>query len=586
MAHPLADPDLQDTPPADGPWTGRHLKRAMHAASQWLDRHVAGINALNVFPVPDGDTGTNMTLTMQAACKHVEGTDSESATEISAGMSHGALMGARGNSGVIFSQVLRGFHRGLAGAERVGSGEWALALREGATAAYQAVLKPVEGTMLTVIREMAEGAEAAAAKGAPLRDAIAATVEAGRASVARTPQLLQKLREAGVVDAGGQGLFLIFEGMLRFAHGEAVAGDDFAVEQSAVELAPDGVHVAHGEYGYCTNFILVGRELDFPTVRAWIADHGDSVVVVGDESLIKVHVHSERPGDILNYACERGNLRQVAITDMQEQHDEFIEMHGDGRPHPPAPSPTKGGGVAAGSSSPPFVGEGSGVGADDPPLSAIGTLAVVAGAGMAQAFRSMGASALVEGGQTMNPSTQDLLAAVERLPQDSVIILPNNGNIVMAANQVQNLTTKRVIVVPTDSLPQGMAALVAFNYEADLAGNVAAMQAAAAAVESGEITTAVRDVTMNGLTVRTGDVIGLHNGALVAVGPSDAAVATQLLDAMGTSDHDLVTLYYGAAVTAAAAEGFRATVQARYPGQEVEVVAGGQPFYSYIIAVE
>ncbi|MDQ2805641.1 MAG: DAK2 domain-containing protein [Chloroflexota bacterium] len=584
MADPLHDSDptdSPDTPPSDGPWSGRHLKRAMHAASRWLDRHVAGLNALNVFPVPDGDTGTNMTLTMQAACKQVEDADSESATEISAGMSHGALMGARGNSGVIFSQVLRGFHRGLAGAERVGSSEWALGMREGATAAYQAVLKPVEGTMLTVIREMADGAEAAAAKGAPLRDAIAATVEAGRASVARTPQLLQKLREAGVVDAGGQGLFLVFEGILRFARGEAVEGGEFAVEQSAAELAPDGVHVAHGEYGYCTNFILVGQDLDFPTVRAWIADHGDSVVVVGDNTLIKVHVHTERPGEILNYACDRGNLRQVAVTDMQEQHDEFIEMHGGG-PLPPTPSPTKGGGVSSTLSSSASSGEGS----DESPLSAIGTLAVVAGAGMAQAFRSMGASALVEGGQTMNPSTQDLLAAVERLPHAEVIILPNNGNIVMAANQVQDLTTKRVVVVPTDSLPQGMAALVAFNYEADLDNNVSAMQQAAAAVESGEITTAVRDVTLNGLSVRTGDVIGLHNGALVAVGPSEEAVATQLLDAMGTSAHDLVTLYYGADVTAAAAEAFGATVQAQYPDQEVEVVAGGQPFYAYIIAVE
>ncbi len=581
MADPVQDPNRTELPAADGPWTGRQLKHAMHAASRWLDRHVAGINALNVFPVPDGDTGTNMTLTMQAACKQVEDAESESATEISAGMSHGALMGARGNSGVIFSQVLRGFHRGLAGAERVGSSEWAHALREGATSAYQAVLKPVEGTMLTVIREMAEGAEAAAAKGAPLREAIAATVDAGRASVARTPQLLQKLREAGVVDAGGQGLFLVFEGILRFARGEAVDGGEFDVTQSAVELAPDGVHVAHGEYGYCTNFILVGKGLDFPTVRAWIADHGDSVVVVGDDTLIKVHVHTERPGEILNYVCERGNLRQVAITDMQEQHDEFIEMHA-GNGTAPAPS-HNGGGVAT--ATPRSVEEGE-RSADDPPLSPIGTLAVVAGAGMAQAFRSMGASALVEGGQTMNPSTQDLLKAVEALPQQEVILLPNNGNIVMAAKQVQELTQKRVVVVPTDSLPQGMAALVAFNYAADLAGNVAAMQAAAAAVESGEITTAVRDVTMNGLTVRTGDVIGLHNGALVAVGPSDAAVAGQLLEAMGTADHDLVTLYYGADVTADAAAAFRAGVQQRYPDQEVEVVAGGQPFYAYIIAVE
>jgi DAK2 domain fusion protein YloV len=373
-----------------------------------------------------------------------------------------------------------------------------------------------------------------------------------------------------VVDAGGQGLLVIFEGILRHARGESVEGEAFDVLEGVNALAPDGVHVEHGEYGYCTNFILVGKELDFAEVRDWIAGHGDSAVVVGDERLIKVHVHTEQPGEIINYATARGNLRQVAITDMQEQHDEFIEMHATG-------------GTAPAHGHAPTVPLSTDEAAM---LTGIGTVAVVAGAGMAQAFRSMGASALVEGGQTMNPSTQDLLKAVEALPQAEVILLPNNGNIVMAAKQVPDLSSKKVRVVPTDSLPQGMAALVAFNYEADLDSNAEAMAAAAEAVETGEITTAVRDVQMNGLDVKTGDVIGLHNGTLIVAGKTNDAVAEQLFEAMNTADHDLVTLYYGADVAEAEAQAFQASIQQRYPDQQVELVAGGQPFYAYIIAVE
>ncbi|HUS16378.1 MAG TPA: DAK2 domain-containing protein [Chloroflexia bacterium] len=568
MADLMEDPEVQTPTDTDGHWDGPQLKRAMHAASRWLERHAANINALNVFPVPDGDTGTNMTMTLQAACKHVGQTVSRSAADITGALSHGALMGARGNSGVIFSQVLRGFHRGLAGAERIGSAEWAKGMREAAGAAYQAVLKPVEGTMLTVIREMADAAETAAAKGSTLVEAMSATVEAGRASVARTPTLLAKLREAGVVDAGGQGLFVIFEGMLRHAHGESVEGEALGTG-SVLDLAPEGVHVAHGEFGYCTNFIVIGKDLDFPTVREWIAAQGDSAVIVGDEHAIKVHIHTTDPGAILSYVTPLGSVRQVAVTDMQEQAEDFIDMHeqaGTGGAIPAAGGPT-------GPSS-------------DAAVSGIATVAVVAGKGLADAFRSMGATALVEGGQTMNPSTEDLLKAVEAVPQQEVILLPNNGNIVMAAKQTQSLSNKRVVVVPTDTLPQGMAALVAFNYEADLETNAAAMQEAADAVETGEITTAVRDVTLDDVRVKVGDVIGLHNGKLVLCGESNDAVAEQLLERMGAADRDLITIYYGQDVTAEQAEAFCAAVQQRYANQEVEAVAGGQPFYAYIISVE
>jgi DAK2 domain fusion protein YloV len=558
--------DVSSAPGTGGTWDGIQWKQAVAAASRWLDRHAAGINALNVFPVPDGDTGTNMTLTLQAAAKQVAGSVSHSVAEITSGMSYGALMGARGNSGVILSQVLRGFHRGLGNSETLGPAEWAAAMREAANTAYQAVLKPVEGTMLTVIREMADGAEAAASTG-DLLAVMSATVEAGRTSVERTPTLLQKLRDAGVVDAGGQGLYVIFEGILRFARGESVdTGDITTTGGAPLELAPDGVHVAHGEYGYCTNFILVGKDLGFPQVRDWIAEHGDSAVVVGDDRLIKVHVHTEQPGEILSYVCARGNLRQVAITDMQEQHEEFLDMHEQAAAKAPAAP-------AAPS-------------AGDPELSRIATVAVVSGSGLADIFRSMGATALVEGGQTMNPSTEELLRTIEALPHDEVIILPNNGNIIMAAKQTQALTKKRVAVVPTDTIPQGMAALVAFNCEADLETNARAMEAAAQNVETGEITTAVRQVSMNGIEIQIGDVIGLHNGTLVIAGHSNEEVAHDLLAQLEAGERELITIYYGQDVTADQAATFAEQIRAQYADQEVEVLPGGQPFYAYIISVE
>ncbi len=552
--------------PADGAavsWDGQQWKHAMAAATTWLNRHSAAINALNVFPVPDGDTGTNMSLTMQAAYKTIADSPSHSVAEIAAAMSYGALMGARGNSGVILSQVFRGFSKGLQGSPQLTAQNVAEALREATAMAYQAVLKPVEGTMLTVIREMAEGAEAAVGTQPELLFVLEQTLEAGRRSVARTPDLLDKLRDAGVVDSGGQGLFIMLEGVLRYARGESVEGpvDDPDLDQAELE---GSVHIEHGEYGYCTNFILVGQELDFPEIRRRVAAMGDSAVIVGDERLIKVHIHTEQPGTVLNYATALGNLRQVAITDMQEQHDEYMAVHvadtAPARPTQARPSTAEVNGTA--------------------------TLAVVVGAGLRQAFESMGASSLIEGGQTMNPSTEEMLRAVEALPHTEVIILPNNGNIIMAAKQTQALTRKRVIVVPTETIPQGMAALVAFNYDADIDSNARAMEQAAAAVETGEITTAVRAVTLNGVAVQVGDVIGLHNGALVVAGTGEEEVAWDLLKRMQAANREIITIYYGQDKSAEAAQAFADRVRAEYPHQEVEVIDGGQPFYAYLISAE
>ncbi len=559
--------DLQADPgaaPGGVSWDGQQWKYAMAAATTWLNRHSAAINALNVFPVPDGDTGTNMSLTMQAAYKTVADSPSHSVTDIAGAMSYGALMGARGNSGVILSQVFRGFSRGLKGSAQLTAANFADGLRDAAATAYQAVLKPVEGTMLTVIREMSEGADAALAEQPDLMFVLEQTMEAGRRSVARTPELLDKLRDAGVVDSGGQGLLVLLEGIVRYGRGESVEGpaDDPDLDQSAEEGI---VHIEHGEYGYCTNFILVGKELDFPEIRRLLAGMGDSAVIVGDERLIKVHIHTEQPGTVLNYATALGSLRQVAITDMQEQHDEYMSAHATADAAPAPPTQAR---------------------ASTADASGTATLAVVVGGGLSKAFESMGATALIEGGQTMNPSTEELLRAVEALPHTEVIILPNNGNIIMAAKQTQALTRKRVIVVPTETIPQGMAALVAFNYDADIETNARTMEQAAVSVETGEITTAVRDVTLNGVTVKVGDIIGLHNGALVVAGKGEEEVAWDLLKRMHTGDREIVTIYYGQDKDAAAAQAFAERVRAEYPDQEVEVIDGGQPFYAYLISAE
>jgi DAK2 domain fusion protein YloV len=553
-------------------WGGQELKRVLTAASAWLARNAEALNSLNVFPVPDGDTGTNMALTMQAAIKQVASSPSHSAAEIIAGISHGALMGARGNSGVILSQIWRGFAEGIGGKERISARDFADGLTAATTTAYRAVLKPVEGTILTVMRETADGAKAAASTVNSYSYVLSETVKASKASVARTPTLLAKLREAGVVDAGGQGLYVLLDGIRRYAEGEDL--EISVVEGTsgpAAEMEMGHAHVEHGEYGYCTNFLLIGHGWDFEEVRERIASYGDSAVIVGDDRVIKVHIHTETPGTVLDYACGLGSLRQIGITNMQDQHEEFLEMHADGSGGTPAKSDMAG------------LGDDEGTGVAQ---GRIAVLAVAAGPGLVKTFRSMGATAIIEGGQTMNPSTEDILKLVESVPQDEVILLPNNGNIIMSARQTQSLTKKRVMVVPTDTIPQGMSALIAFNYEADLEANAKAMEAAASQVETAEITRAVRDATVNGIAVKAGEVIGLLNNTLVATGKECEEVAWDLMERMGASDRELITIYWGGDLAEGDAEAFCEQVRERYSGAEVELVHGGQPFYDYIISAE
>lgn len=552
---------------------GQGFKRLIQASLAWLRHHQAAINALNVFPVPDGDTGTNMLLTMQSAWTEIAESPEQNAAVIAQAIAHGALMGARGNSGVILSQLWRGFARSLDSKQTFAASDFAEAMQEAADTAYKGVIKPVEGTILTVAREAANAALQITREYGDLVIVLDYIVGQTKQAVARTPSQLSVLAEAGVVDAGGQGLYTILEGMLRYLRGETIAVDealDAAVDLKAVAPAegsamvmqradalgvgPSGVE---GGYGYDVQFMIVGRSLDVDRIRTEIDDMGDSTLVVGDADKVKVHVHVADPGVPISYGVKWGSLRDVVVEDMQSQYQEFIL----GRTAPPVTGPK-------------------------PLPSEISTVAVVPGEGLCRVFESLGVEKVISGGQTMNPSTQQLLEAIESLPADKLIVLPNNGNVIMAAQQAADLSPKEVCVVPTRTVPQGIAALLAMNFQADLETNAEFMRAAADDVESGEITTATRSVELDGVKVEQGEIIGLVNDRLVAAGKTIEEVVWPMLEEMALIDREILTLYFGDGINARQAVRLAEKISERFPDQEIELVDGGQPHYHYILSVE
>jgi len=528
---------------------GQGLKRLLAAGLAWLERHSEAINALNVFPVPDGDTGTNMLLTMQSAYAEIADSPQDAVGEIAQAASYGALMGARGNSGVILSQILRGFARSLEKKQTFNASELAAALTEASATAYKGVIKPVEGTILTVIREVADAAVSAAGDSDDLRYVLEIVTHRAREAVAHTPALLPVLREAGVVDAGGQGLFIILEGMNRYIQGESIA------EAAALTQAVDLRLAAPEEgYGYDVQFIVTGQNLDVDEIRANIARMGESTLVVGDANTVKVHVHTPEPGDPLNYGAKLGSLSRVIVENLQEQYRDFIL----GRVQPAVP---------------------------EKPCP-IAIVAVASGAGLMRVMESLGACAVVPGGQSMNPSTEELLNAIENTGAEEVILLPNNSNVILAAQQAQVLSKKKVKVVPTKTIPQGISALLAFNYQADLETNAKGMERAAGEIQTGEITIASRDVQINGLDIKEGQIIGLVNGELITSAQTIEEATRQVLQQMHAEDGEILTIYYGESVTAEEAEALAEMIGDLYPDLEVEIVNGGQPHYPYILSIE
>jgi len=532
---------------------GQELRELTKASLVWLQHHQAVINSLNVFPVPDGDTGTNMVLTMQSAWDEIAGSDEQNIGKVAHQLAHGALMGARGNSGVILSQIWRGFARGLDSIDACRAPDLVAAFTEAAVTAYKGVVKPVEGTILTVIRAIADDASHTAQGTDDLLTILEHVAFAAHETVLLTPSLLPVLREAGVVDAGGQGLFVIIEGMLRYLHGESM--DEEAVSGPAADVIGAGGLAIEVGYGYDVQFLLVGEGFDIGAIRETITSMGDSTLVVGDPTTVKVHVHVPDPGVPISFGAGLGSLRDVVVEDMQAQFADFVagqDAIADGSTTQAGPA----------------------------------VVAVVLGDGLARVFQSLGAAAIVHGGQTMNPSTKDLLEAVEGLQTDEVILLPNNKNVILAAKQACSLSDKSVAVVPSRTIPQGVAALLALNMQANLEENVATMTAALDEVKTGEITTATRSVRLNGVDVGEGQIIGLCNGDLQVAGDGIDDVTCALLQRMHPEDCEIITLYYGSGVREDQAKALTDRIQADWPDQEVEVVAGGQEHYHYILSAE
>ena len=537
-------------------FTGQDLREMFVAATGWLEKSVSDIDALNVFPVPDGDCGTNMLLTMRSAIEEAYRAPDRSASAVAQAMAKGALMGARGNSGVILSQIWRGLAQGLADKESFTGSDLADALLLASTMAYKGLSNPVEGTILTVVREASSAAQAQAASGSnDLISVMEATVSAAGESVANTPSLLPVLREAGVVDAGGQGLYTILEGAFSYLCGEAkqVQSRKPQMIVSNIPLATRLPQLVADEvpYGYCTEFLVKGQKLNPDKLRRKLEKKGQSLIVVGDESMVRVHIHTYNPGSVIVYATSLGTMHQVSIRNMDEQHLSFLEMQKERMP------------------------------AVD-----MAIIAVVSGDGLADVFRSLGVTAIVPGGQTMNPSTKDLLRAVESVASDKVIILPNNKNIVLTAEQVQSLTTKSIKVVPTETIPQGVATLLALDYEADFETNAQVMKSAKSAVKSIEITRATRSVQLGGLKIKKKQPIGFLDGDLVAAGDSTSGVLNEVLARLDLDQAEVITVYYGSDTKLAEAEQLSLSIRDQHPQLQIEVVQGGQPHYNYIVSVE
>ncbi|NLT72943.1 MAG: DAK2 domain-containing protein [Chloroflexi bacterium] len=551
---------------------GQALYNALKAGSVWLQSHVAEVNALNVFPVPDGDTGTNMSLTLRAALDEVGSPQGLSVSEVGRRISHGALMGARGNSGVILSQILRGFARALDDKQAVTEQDVALGLTAASETAYKGVMKPVEGTILTVMREAAEAAQGAISVGGDVCAVLTAALSEAKASLLRTPELLPVLKEAGVVDAGGQGLVRVLEGILSYVRGDAVVAD--AEAKPAVETGHGHADAAEEEYGFDVQFIIHSPAKSVDLLREDLSVMGDSLLVVGDEQAVKVHIHSEHPGPILEYGIQQGTLSTIILENMQVQYREFVGTdHSD-----------EGASGQIDVRYPVDRIRASLSGAS--PLADVSVVAVASGPGLAQVFSSLGAEAVVAGGQTMNPSTQDLVSAIESVANDSVLILPNNGNIILTAQQASEITSRQVRVVPTRTMPQGIAALLGFNYQAGLEENYEAMLESSQQVETLEVTQAVRSVQVNGLAVDEGQFIGLLNDDLRAAGDTPLAVVKALLGEMDMDEYEIISVYYGSGVTQEEASSLCEALGDVYPNLEYELLDGGQPHYHYIISAE
>ena len=535
---------------------GKTLKNMFVAGTKLLEENVQNINAINVFPVPDGDTGTNMLLTMYSAIEETKQSKDADVSSMAQSLAHGALMGARGNSGVILSQFWRGIANSLDSKESFTGTDLANALGEASKAAYEGVIHPVEGTMLTVLKDAATAARTVPDDDNNLVPVMETIVEAAHDSVLRTPELLPMLREAGVVDAGGQGLYILLSGALDHLLGKRHKSKENKAEL-AMPVNPAGSRIASANevelpWGYCINFLLEGERLNLDRIKRGLNRIGQSLVVVGDSNTARIHIHSFNPGKILSYATHLGTLHQVDLNNMDDQYAEFMKLQ---REHLPQV--------------------------------AIATIAIASGDGFFKIFDSLGTTMIVPGGQTMNPSVRQILRAVEEVPSDNVILLPNNKNIILTASQVDSLTRKKVKVIPSTNIPQGIAALLSFNIEIDLEKNVLAMEQSLSAPQTIEITKAARKTQINGNNIKKGQFIAVVNDHEIITDNSNRLldVIFEALVTANVEDSEIITIYYGAESTTTEAEDIAQNIRNSY-NAEVEVVNGGQPHYNYVISLE
>ena len=531
-----------------------------------LDENSEYVNSLNVFPVPDGDTGTNMNLTFTSGAKSVKETDSMHLGEVAQSLAKGLLMGARGNSGVILSQLFRGFGKEVKEYDSINAEQFAAAFKGGVDSAYNAVMKPVEGTILTVARESAKAGSKKAKDTDNIIEVMETILSAAKKSLKKTPDLLPVLKEVGVVDSGGQGLVYVYEGFLSSLTGEAPVEeepelDELVRAEHHRNEVHEHVHTEDITYGYCTEIMVrigegetVERSFDYDEFRNYLDQVGDSLLVVADDEIIKVHVHTERPGEVMNYGQKFGSLIKIKVDNMREQHSALSTDS---------------------TASDQKVEEKD-----------LAVVAVAAGEGLKQLFESLGVDYVLQGGQTMNPSTEDIINAMEKVPAKQYIILPNNKNIFMAAQQAAKVSEAEVAVVETKTIQQGLTSMLGFNLSQNLAENQESMTAELSEVVSGQVTFAVRDTEINGVEIKKDDYMGIIDGDIKVSAKDLKTVTLDTIDQMINEDSEILTLLYGEDGSKEEAESIGQAVEEKYEEIEVEIHEGGQPVYPYLISVE
>lgn len=542
------------------------LSRMFLAGARNLEAKKEWINELNVFPVPDGDTGTNMTMTIMSAASEVSALENPDMETLAKAISSGSLRGARGNSGVILSQLLRGFTRSVRKSAVLDAAAIAAAMERAVETAYKAVMKPKEGTILTVAKEAALKAAEIAPEAEELQPFFEAVFSHAEETLARTPEMLPVLKEAGVVDSGGQGLLEVLRGAIDGFMGKEIDYSVFEKSSSPAVTKISPQAEADIKFGYCTEFIIL---LDKPVseeeehkFKDFLTSIGDSIVVVADDEIIKVHVHTNHPGQAIERALTYGALSRMKIDNMREEHQEKLIKDAEKLAKEQEEK-------------------------EKLPPKEVGFIAVSAGEGLTEIFRELGVDYLIEGGQTMNPSTEDMLNAISKVNAETVYIFPNNKNIILAANQARDLTEdKKIVVVPTKTVPQGITAMISFVPEKTAEENAEVMEEAISKVRTGQITYAVRDTRLDDKEIHEGDIMGIGDKGILAVGGNKEKVAEDTIAAMMSDEAEVISIYYGADASEESAEALAASVEELYPDCEVEVNRGGQPIYYYIISVE